>query len=582
MNARRVSPVLILLLLVLLFFMPIFANLQNRGGHDWDFICSLNELDRISIREYGQFPLWNPYSSGGRPLLANPQDGFPRPTFFLTFLFGCFAGLKIELVLLAFTGILGMFLLSRHLGANMLGGILAASIFGFSNFFSTRVEEGHFNFFGFFWLPFVAFFYLKSFENKKNLMYAALFLALCIFGGGAAHTAPIISIFLLSIGLFMAVQRRSARPLLFALLIILFALALAAIKVLPTLEYVSQHQRPSLSPEVILLDGLYQIFLVPEPPDFPGRYWGWQENAAYVGFIPLFLALIGVFRWWPKSLPFALTGVLSAFIGMGDFAPWTPWHIMHGLPFIDSLHVPSRFFVITVFIIALLAGLAVSFTQPKRKKRSAKLWALQGIALLVTIFAIGNLFLSDRVQLLNAFPYEPTPITRHDEFRQVVDANTSKSGAYSSLYLNLLANNGTLNAYEAVPHHVAAKAVGDSSYQGEAYLLDGGDASYEYWSPNKLVVRVKPANSTRLVINQNYDAGWHALGKNAEAFEGLLSTEISPQDAQVTFYYLPASFIIGLVVSIMAFALLFRWEQALRWLGKYRRISLYSRHGKLR
>jgi len=50
---------------------PIFADLSTLGGHDWDEISAHRYLAIKSLREFGQFPFWNPYACGGYSEWAN-------------------------------------------------------------------------------------------------------------------------------------------------------------------------------------------------------------------------------------------------------------------------------------------------------------------------------------------------------------------------------------------------------------------------------------------------------------------------------------------------------------------------------
>jgi uncharacterized membrane protein YfhO len=70
------------------------------------------------------------------------------------------------------------------------------------------------------------------------------------------------------------------------------------------------------------------------------------------------------------------------------------------------------------------------------------------------------------------------------------------------------------------------------------------------------------------VINQNYDWGWRVRGGQAESFNGLLSTQVEPGDTQVTFYYLPSSFIMGILVSLLSVLLFIYWDKAFGWIRK--------------
>ena len=55
-----------------------------------------------------------------------------------------------------------------------------------------------------------------------------------------------------------------------------------------------------------------------------------------------------------------------------------------------------------------------------------------------------------------------------------------------------------------------------------------------------------------LIVNQNYDPGWRTSPPRKVLFvRGLIGVEVTPQDTEMVFYYLPFNFILGLWVSIV-------------------------------
>lgn len=81
---RRLAQVTTVLCLALIayYVSPLWRNLTHWGGtFDWGYFFFLAEVDRKSLVEFGQFPLWNPYYCGGAVHLANPQTYFLGPTF---------------------------------------------------------------------------------------------------------------------------------------------------------------------------------------------------------------------------------------------------------------------------------------------------------------------------------------------------------------------------------------------------------------------------------------------------------------------------------------------------------------------
>lgn len=551
---NRSIPYILIILIAIVFASPLFKNINNLGANDWDHFCFFDEAPRITISEYHQFPLWNPYSHGGRPLLADPQVGFLKPTFLFTLFFGCVIGLKLEILTMLILGMIGMYLLLSYYEVSVPAAILASSLFGLSSFLSLHIAEGHIWVLPFTYLPFIFLFYLKSIEVKKNIIFAAIFFALLHLAAGTVYAFATIVVFLGAYSIFLSVKLKKIIPVLNLVLILLLAAGFSAVRILPTIEYLGEHPRFVGSTEITPLDGMYEVLLNREQMlwknHFPGQPWGWHEFGAYTGLLPLILFAAGLIFLWKKEQPLILSGFLALLVAFGDFASWAPWHILHKLPLFASTHVPSRFIGVFIFVLAVIVGLMVDALY-----NNLKHYPMRKILLcLVIILIITDVMYVNSRTFSQAFPNTPPNITRNATFTQIIDHDHWRSGSRSSMYLDLIANNGVLNGYNPVPHEVYAKAAEDKEYKGEVYITEGtGDAAYSFWSPNKLIVSVKTNDTARLVINQNYDSGWRIQGaKKTENFKGLLSTKLYQQDTRVTFYYLPLTFIVGALISLLS------------------------------
>jgi hypothetical protein len=71
-----ITSIVIVAAVSIAFVAPIFRDPRNWGVLDWDQFLFYRAVPRATLREYGEFPLWNPYHSGGLPNLANPQSPF--------------------------------------------------------------------------------------------------------------------------------------------------------------------------------------------------------------------------------------------------------------------------------------------------------------------------------------------------------------------------------------------------------------------------------------------------------------------------------------------------------------------------
>ncbi len=547
---KNVMPYVLLILITVTFTLPLFKNQYNTGAGDWDFFCFQNEVPRITILKYLQFPLWNPYASGGRPLLADPQAGFISPTFLTTLIFGCVMGLKIKAFIMILVGLIGVYLLSKYYKLSPIAGIISASIFGLSSYISLHVAEGHVVFLPFLLFPLIFLFYLKSIDNWRYLFLSSALIALIIFDGGIAIPLLITILFLSVYALFYSFQKKSLTPLVLLICTFLVAFGISAIQSIPTMDYLAEHPRTTSLGEKTPLYGLYYVFLYPNQQLwqnlFPGQAWNWHENGAYTGVLPIILFLLGLILFFTRQYPLIITGLFIFAISLGDLNPYMPWVYLHKLPFFNSVHVPMRFIILFVFSLALIAGFAFDYVWRKVKEHPTRFFLL-----LIGLLCIIDLLVVNSKPFTQPFVNTPPKIDWNNEFQQIWDSNTGRSGAYSSMYYNLLANHGTLNAYNPIYHQASPKSINDEAYKGEVYLEDGGNAYYKYWSPNKLIVGVNSTNTTRVIINQNYDKGWHVKGGKAENFNGLLSAQVPGGVSEITLYYLPTSFVIGAVISLL-------------------------------
>src|SRR5438045_9484902 len=85
------------------------------------------EVSRVSLRDFGQLPSWNPYHCGGVIHYLDPQVPFPGPLFFLLFLFvPAVAAIKLCIVAHLVAGALGPRALANDSGADPPSQVLAA------------------------------------------------------------------------------------------------------------------------------------------------------------------------------------------------------------------------------------------------------------------------------------------------------------------------------------------------------------------------------------------------------------------------------------------------------------------------
>ncbi|MGC2063687.1 MAG: hypothetical protein WA610_11975 [Thermodesulfovibrionales bacterium] len=415
-----------------------------------------------------------------------------------------------------------------------------------SGMYAFNIAAGQTNFMSVAYLPFVYYFFIKGIDNLKHAIVAGYFFALMVFEGGT-YTVPHTALFIIIISLLLTIQKRNWLPLRATLLCGITGGLLSAIKLLPTLEFIKMVPRytdstDALTPELLyrtLLDRVQSLSL----KGFPGQVWGWEEYAHYVGFLPLLLAVAGVVIYKRKEWPLIVTGVFFLTLAWGNFSDLSPWNILHHLPLFKSQRVPSRFMQHFIFLVAILAGFSAARIETAPFLESRKKWLPPLVlALLLSIITVDLIRVNSGV-FAEAFPHQPPEIHKNDAFRQIVGKNTE-------MYRGFLENSGTLDCYEEMHLPTMAVPLPDRMYrEGEAYLVEGaGQADVTSWSPNRVTIHVD--GEGLLLLNQNYTPGWRTKEKKEVfSYKGVIATKVGHDEKEVTFYYLPTTFLIGMLVT---------------------------------
>ncbi|HTP09598.1 MAG TPA: YfhO family protein, partial [Anaerolineae bacterium] len=211
-------------------------------------------------------------------------------------------------------------------------------------------------------------------------MRAVLWLALVIGLGilaGHAQTAVYGLIFVSFYLVWRIFSNRSSlrlsipRSLILFVVAVLLGLALAAVQLLPAAELTRESQRAGgLDYTKIMTHSFWPLRLLTLlSPDFFGNpaqnnFWGYDnywENAAYIGLIPLLLALYAIWnrlrrRPSPGPIGFlATTAILSLLLAFGWFTPIYPF-LFNTVPGFDLFQGPARWLVVTILALCALAG----------------------------------------------------------------------------------------------------------------------------------------------------------------------------------------------------------------------------------
>ncbi|MFQ5408958.1 MAG: hypothetical protein ACE5FI_11145 [Anaerolineales bacterium] len=383
---------------------------------------------RVLVRDAilsGHLPLWTDRLGMGAPLLANLQSAVFYPPNWLGLYLAPDYTLGLLAVLHLSFGALGMVRLARHLGLRAPAAVVAGFAFGFSDYFVARLWFISINNAAA-WLPWIMLAADRAvLHRRRSLPQLAGLLALQLFAGHAQTTFYTL-LLAGSWALWRALPARNWRGLARFAFGVTLGVAVAAVQLLPTAELLSLSERAAAAEyEFATTYSLWPwrllSFLAPtffgHPVD--GSYWAYPtywEDAAYIGLLPLALALYGLWRFGvgrrfarlnanqiqsddisihprlhpePVRVPalfLALIGVVSIVLALGKFTPVFPFFYKY-VPGFDMFQAPARMLVGYVFAMSILAGYGFNALRPARRLRY---WARLSVAAALLLALVGG------------------------------------------------------------------------------------------------------------------------------------------------------------------------------------------------
>jgi hypothetical protein len=399
----------------------------------------------------GHLPLWNPLVGCGAPLAANYQTAAFYPLNALHLVVRADVALSWTVALhLALTG-WGMFRWGRSVGLDRFPALIGALTLEGSGFLVTRAAL----------FPSIALIFpwlavwlwrgerLVQTARLRDALWLGLALGLGLLAGHA-QTAFYGGLILAAYLLLRTLQEvqvttresktsnRASRVWALRLVVrvaflffsLVLGLALAAVQLLPTAEFLMQsHRSTGVSDNLAMTYSFWPWRLITlAAPDFfgnpgQGTYWGYAtywEDAAHVGLLPLLLAIGAVIqavgaeaagsRKWEagsrecetgrtgsvsylassasrstRSLTgfWAVSAAMALVLALGRNTPVFPFLFRH-VPGFDLFRAPARWLAVTTIALAALAGIgAQRWPSGHRGHRVGALAATVGGALLI-------------------------------------------------------------------------------------------------------------------------------------------------------------------------------------------------------
>ena len=345
----------------------------------------------------GHVPLWDPYAFGGRPfagemlpsayypphllfaLVPLNRNGLISPGFFHQFL-------VLTHILCAYF----MFALLRELRCSRFAAFVGACAFSLGGLLSRMIWPMYLE--SCIWLPAIFLFLLRAFraDRRGRAMIEAALGGLCLgmsiltggigfsmmqgifamtavlYYGARSHSDTAVALQAVA----LAGDRRASwiRAALILAMFLAVAAGTGAVQLLPAREYSPLAMRfidggafPAARkiPYNRLVPGMWPQSIVSAlfPIAFDGRYGGEEYFPFYIGVLPLFLAIVAIWRCWSHLWVRYLT-VLAVFAfvySLGEFSPLNG--VLYAVvPFLWAARSANRFLYLVSFAMAILAA----------------------------------------------------------------------------------------------------------------------------------------------------------------------------------------------------------------------------------
>jgi hypothetical protein len=495
------------------------ASLDRIGGtDDWRHFATLWEAARVALRDFHQWPSWNPYHCGGIVLYQEPEAPFPGPLFLLTFFWLPTAvGMKVWILAHLLAGTLGARALIADEGGGVPEQILGAAVMAACGFYAEHIGGGHLSFTPFLYLPAIVWGFRRALRDPRYAVLVAALLATTVLEGGT-YPAPLMAVALAVEALSRLGARDDRRALVRVVpAILLLAGLLSAARLVPVLAFLRAHPRPEPIDDVLRLGEVFAFWTTrAHGRGMVGHRYVWPEYDDYVGVVPVALMLAGA------ALALAGRGddsvrrvrridlavlVVMIWCALGGNRGASLFELLHALPVFDSLRVPSRFLGPAM---VAFGGLAAAALAAGRRTLAAR-WpaARRGAGLAAALVAVGvaaDVTLTNQ-RLLQQGIDPPLPAGRAS-----ADFFQNPAAVYGRLPAFPVEGYGTLRCYVALDWRPAPGLWLGHSPQAFVRPLGAGAVTPAVWTPNRLEYDVRLSAPAILVVNQNFDLGWRADG----------------------------------------------------------------------
>ncbi|MDO8621145.1 MAG: YfhO family protein [Candidatus Levybacteria bacterium] len=367
-----------------------------KNGAMPDVITQIYPWKHLAVEAWKskQIPLWNPYSFAGTPLLANYQSGAFSPFNLLFFILPFVDAWSIFVLLQPLLAGIFMYFLARTLYRSKFASIISSISFMFCGFLTTWMGYATLGY-AILFLPLAIFGIEKYYQTNKTgfLLLFSLTIPLSFFSGHFQISLYFL-LFVFAYILYKFISTKNVRSSLYLGIFTLCGILLSLPQLLPSIEFYSQSFRSAIFQKGEAIPWAYIPTLL--APDFFGNpvtrndwYGHYAEWNAYIGILPLFLALYGISSKKKTQVIFLfISGTLTLLLAFNS--PLLDILINLRIPVLSTSSA-SRIVSLYAFAFALLAafGFDQLFSDISNKKfRKILAWMMSFAGIFVLLWMI--------------------------------------------------------------------------------------------------------------------------------------------------------------------------------------------------
>ena len=434
--AHHLFPLLAYLLITLTVTYPLVryfgTQLPGDGRDAWQNVWNYWWLRRALTEGGNPFQTDLLYAPYGAPLYLHTLNLFNGVvTLPVQAAFGLTAAYNTVVVLSLTLAAYFAYLLVGYVSGSRVAGFVGGVIYAFGSYHLAHLL-GHANLIASEWLPAYLLCLIAApaaTGGRRWLLIVAGAVALVLLGLCDWQYLLFAAIFTALWVAWATVARRSAVPLLAAGATGLLALALLLPLLVPTVRTLrdTAATRPPI-PGAEFFSADLISFVAPSPLQ---AWWGTAaeeiggramavpvERAIFLGFVPLGLAVCGLWFAWRRAVFWAVAAVAFALLALGPTlqvlgrsygAVPLPYRLLQQVPVANIFRVPARFGLLVTLCLAILAGLGLvglARRFPALKTRRAQLFAVP----LLTLVLLAEHFPA---------PYPLVPVVEPPFYRQL-------------------------------------------------------------------------------------------------------------------------------------------------------------------